>query len=106
MKEAVSLAGRFNCALAQGAAFAAKARQLAGNEAAHTEEACAVLAGVKAEEAAALCDRALAQVNRNSSSPYRKWRELVQTFLTTGNPLRGNSHGYEPVQPLVSTKPD
>lgn len=107
MQEAVLLAGRFDSALAQGAAFAAKARQLAGNEAKHTEEACAVLAGTKAEEAAALCDRALAQVNRNSSSPYREWRELVQNyFSSTRNPLRGNSHETESFQPLVSAKPD
>ena len=94
-------------ALAQGAAFAAKARQLAGNEAAHTEEACAVLAGINAEQAATLCDRALAQVNRNSSSPYQQWRELVQNYFSSSrNPLRGNSHDYELVQSLVSTKPD
>ena len=102
MEEAVSLAGRFDSALAQGAAFAAKARQLAGNEAAHTEEACAVLAGIKAEQAAALCDRALAQVNRNSSSPYQQWRELVQNYFSSSrNPLRGNSHDSELVQSLV-----
>jgi len=107
IEDAGSLAGRFDSALAQGAAFAAKARQLAGNETAHTEQACAILAGIKAEQAAALCDRALAQVNRNSSSPYREWRELVQNyFSSTRNPLRGNSHEYELVQPLVSTKPD
>lgn len=107
MKEAVLLAGRFDCALAQGASFAAKARQLAGNEVAHTEEACAILAGIKAEQAAALCDRALAEVNRNSSSPYREWRELVQNyFLSARNSLPENSHEYELIQPLVSTKPD
>lgn len=107
MKEGAFLAGRFACALAQGAAFAAKARQLAGNEVGHTEEACAVLAGINAEQAAALCDRALAQVNKNSSTPYREWRELVQNhFSTIRNPLRGNSHEHELVQPLVSTKSD
>jgi hypothetical protein len=107
IKEAMSLTGRFDCALAQGAAFAAKARQLAGNEAAHTEEACSVLAGIKAEQAAALCDRALAHVNRNASSPYREWRELVQNyFSSTPNQLRGNSHEYELVKPLVPTQPD
>lgn len=107
MKEAVSLAGRFDCALAQGAAFAAKARQLAGNQVMHTEEACAALAGIKAEQAAALCDRALAQVNRNSFSAYREWREWVQNyFSSTRNPLRGDSHEHELVQPLGSAKPD
>ena len=81
-QELVALAGPFNPALAQGAAFAAKARQLAGNQAAHTEQACAVLAGVNTEQAAAVCDRALPQVNRECSSPYQQWRELVQNYLT------------------------
>ena len=81
LQEFVSLAGRFDSALAQGAAFAAKARQLAGNPAAHTEQACAALAGVSAEQAAALCDRALAQISSDSSSPYQQWRELVQNYF-------------------------
>ncbi len=107
MEDAVSLAGRFACALAQGAAFAAKARQLAGNEAEHTKEACAVLAGIKAEQAAALCDRTRAQINIDSPSPYREWRELVQNyFSSTGSPPRGDSQEHELVQPLVSAKPD
>lgn len=107
LQELMSLAGRFDSALAQGTAFAAKARQLAGNEVAHTEQACAVLAGVKAEQAAALCDRALAQVNRDSSAPYQQWRELVQNYLLSmRNPLRGNSHEIEPFQSLVRTQPD
>ena len=80
-QELMALAGRCHSALAQGAAFAAKARQLAGNQAAHTEQACAVLAGVNAEQAAALCDRALVHVNRDCSSPYQQWRELVQNYL-------------------------
>jgi hypothetical protein len=107
LQELVSLAGRFNSALAQGAAFAAKARQLAGNGATHTEQACAVLAGVNAEQAAALCDRALIQVNRDSSSPYQQWRELVQNyFLSTRNTLRENSHETNPFQSLVSAQSD
>jgi hypothetical protein len=107
MEEAVSQVGDFGSALAQGAAFAAKARQLAGNGAAHTEQACAVLAGVNAQQAAALCDRALAQVNRNSSSPYQQWRELVQNYFSSSrNLLRRNAHDYEIFQPLVSAKPD
>jgi enediyne biosynthesis protein E3 len=107
LQELVSFAGRSYSALAQGAVFAAKARQLAGNEAAHTDQACGVLAGVKTEQAAGLCDLALAQVNRNSSSPYQQWRALVQSyFLSTRNPLRGNSHEIESFQSLVSAQPD
>jgi hypothetical protein len=81
LQELVSMSGRFVSALAQGTAFAAKARQLAGNEAAHTELACAALAGVTLEQAAALCDLALTQINRDSSSPYQQWRELVQNYF-------------------------
>ena len=107
MEEAVLLANGFDSALAQGAAFTAKARQLAGNVARHTEQACAVLAHMSAEGAAALCDRELAQLDRNSPSSYQQWRELVQNyFSSTRNPLRGNSHEAESFHSLVSTKPD
>jgi hypothetical protein len=81
LQEFVSGAGRFDSALAQGAAFAAKTRQLAGNQAAHTEQACAAFAGVTTEQAASLCDRALAQINTDSSSPYQQWRDLVQNYF-------------------------
>jgi enediyne biosynthesis protein E3 len=107
MEDAISLAGCFTSALAQGAAFAAKARQLAGNETPHTEQASAVLAGKNAEQAAMLCDRALAQVNRNSSSPYQQWRELVQDYFSTSrNSVRGNPNDSELVESLVSAQPD
>lgn len=92
-QELVTLAGRCHSALAQGAAFAAKARQLAGNQTAHTEQACAVLAGVNTEQAATLCDRALPQVNRECSSPYQQWREMVQNYLLSAqNPPQADSH--------------
>ena len=81
LQELLSAADRFDSDLAQGAAFAAKARQLAGNEAAHTEQACAAFAGVTTQQAATLCDRALTQVNTDSSSPYQQWRELVQNYF-------------------------
>jgi hypothetical protein len=107
VEEAGLLASGFESALAQGAAFAAKARQLAGNEARHTEQACAILAHMSAEGAAALCDRELALVDRNSPSPYQQWRELLQNYFSSArNPLRGHSHETESFQSLVSTKPD
>ena len=105
LQEFVSVAGRFDSALAQGAAFAAKARQLAGNKAGHTEEACAVLARMSTDEAASLCDRTLAEVERNSSSPYQQWRELVQNyFSSTRNPLQGNSLEIEPAVEVAQLK--
>jgi hypothetical protein len=105
LQDLIALAGHFDSALAQGAAFAAKARQLAGNEAAHTEQACAVLAGVSAEQAATVCDSTLAQINESSASPYQQWRELVQKYFSSSRNLpRKNSHDYESFQPLVSVK--
>jgi hypothetical protein len=70
-------------ALGQGAAFAAKARLRAGNSAAHTAAACAVLCGMSVESAAALCDETLARVDRLHSCPYQQWRELLQKSLAS-----------------------
>ena len=44
--------------VAQGAAFAAKARSRAGNPADHTDLACRIIGGVTAKEAAAITDHA------------------------------------------------
>jgi len=65
-------------ALAQGAAFAAKARQLAGNPAPHTDIACSVICQMPAEQAAALCDTAFARINPPHPCPYEDWRHLLQ----------------------------
>jgi hypothetical protein len=74
-------AGDYAPALAQGAAFAAKARLRAGNPVAHTDVACAVLCGMAPERAAALCDETLARVDRLQPCPYQQWRELLQKSL-------------------------
>jgi hypothetical protein len=75
-------AAGFEPHLAQGAAFAAKARQRAGNPARHTEAACRVLAGCSAAAAAAITDRALAALpdNENGRS-YELWRERIRGAL-------------------------
>jgi hypothetical protein len=69
--------------LAQGAAFAAKARQRAGNMASHTERACQVLCGMDAASAAAVTDVALE--NLASDEPdrpaYEVWRTRIQSRL-------------------------
>jgi len=70
-------AGLHTAALAQGAAFAATARQLAGNPVRHTEIACGILCGMTPEKAAALCDETLNQA-ANHPSPYQQWRRLLQ----------------------------
>lgn len=75
-------AGPFYPCLAQGAAFAAKARQRAGNPAPHTELACSLLCGCSAEEAAQVTDRALADLPTAETQPaYAIWRQRIQQFF-------------------------
>jgi hypothetical protein len=100
-------AGMHAPALAQGVAFAAKARQLAGNPQKHTDLACALLCGMCAEEAADLCDETFRQIDMLHPCPYRHWRELLQksfplklfssVLFSSQTFLRGNSH--EPIEP-------
>lgn len=72
--------------LAQGAAFAAKARQLAGNPVDHTEMACRILAGLPASQAAAITDEALKDLPVDSKQPaYEVWRERIRTRLGARN---------------------
>ena len=76
-------AGPYQPELAQGAAFAAKARQRAGNPAAHTERACRIVCGTTAEEAAALTDRALEDLPPDGEEPaFEIWRRRLQAHFT------------------------
>ena len=76
-------AGEFFPQLAQGAAFAAKARQRAGNTTAHTELAAKVFCGMSVEEAAHLTDAALENLPANASEPaYEIWRQRIQKNFT------------------------
>ncbi len=66
-------------ALAQGAAFAAKARQRAGNIVAQTDLACATFCRVPAEAAARVTDEALRELPPDGAQPsYEIWRQRVQ----------------------------
>jgi enediyne biosynthesis protein E3 len=86
--------GLHAAAFAQGAAFAAKARQLAGNPAPHTDMACSVICQMPAEQAAAVCDTAFARINPLHSCPYQDWRHLLQeSFISSFEiPNRGYSN--------------
>ena len=72
--------------LAQGAAFAAKARQRAGNPASHTTDACEILCGVSAQTAAAITDEALASaghpIQEQVQPAYEAWRRRIQDRFT------------------------
>ncbi|MCX7112688.1 MAG: DUF1702 family protein [Proteobacteria bacterium] len=77
------LSGGFLPQLAQGVAFAAKARQRAGNPAAHTELACAIVCGMSADNAAAVTDLALdgLRFGGDDMPAYESWRQKIQSLL-------------------------
>ena len=74
LRRLVELARPFRSDLAQGAAFAAKARLRAGNPVPHVERACAVLCERDAEGAAAATDRALVP----AAGSYERWRAEIR----------------------------
>jgi enediyne biosynthesis protein E3 len=77
-------AGRFRPQLAQGASFAAKARQRAGNPAAHTELACRVICEMSAEAAAKVTDVTLqAMAIENPVGDYEGWRQRIQASFAS-----------------------
>jgi len=78
-------AGPCRSALAQGAAFAAKARLRAGNLVPHAELACEVLCGRSAEAAAAVTDQCLADLPPDGDEPaYETWRRRIQARVDGG----------------------
>jgi hypothetical protein len=70
--------------LAQGAAFAAKARQRAGNPTLQTELACQTIWGLSADEAAAVCDEALSDLpaDRAGEPAFEVWRRRIQDVFS------------------------
>jgi hypothetical protein len=68
--------------LAQGAAFAAKARIHARNLVPHTDRACRVLCGVGAREAASVTESALAAAGTGGTAEdYGRWRREIRAGL-------------------------
>lgn len=77
-----SLAGRFGPELAQGACFAAKARERAGNPAPHTEAACVTWCGLSAVDAAHMTDDARrALPTDRAGESYETWRRRIQASV-------------------------
>jgi len=77
-----TLSGRFHPQLAQGATFAAKARQRAGNPAEHTCLATKILCDMNAAEAARLTDAALENLPADAAEPaYEIWRRRIQNHF-------------------------
>ena len=70
--------------LAQGSAFAAKARQRAGNPTAHTDLACTILCGVSASVAAQVTDLCLTDLPQ-SDAAFETWREHIRRHFAEQN---------------------
>ena len=65
--------------LAQGVAFAAKARERAGNPASQTLLACRLICGMPAEDVARLTDQALIDLPAEGAIPmYEMWRKRIE----------------------------
>jgi enediyne biosynthesis protein E3 len=73
-------AGPYRAHLAQGASFAAKARQLAGNPAEHTDQACRQFCGLDADAAARLSDKELIGLPADQAGlpTYEIWRSRIR----------------------------
>jgi hypothetical protein len=81
LRDLARIAKEYTSHVAQGAAFAAKARLLAGIATPHTEAACRAFCGVPAAQAASATDAALLSVG-GSSGPgerYERWRAEIRT---------------------------
>lgn len=75
-------ANSFRPQLAQGAAFAAKARQRAGNLTDYTNLATGALCSMSALDAARLCDQTLENLPANADPPaFEIWRRRIQNHF-------------------------
>lgn len=79
LKLLVDLSTSYHSHLAQGTAFAAKARLRANNPTNHTELACQIICNMNAVDAAALTDEALHDLTAQQQLPaYQIWRQRIQ----------------------------
>lgn len=75
--------------LAQGVAFACKARHLANLATNHTETASSIICGIPSEEAASLTDAALERISSGKEELYDLWRQEIQIIFMQ----EGGEHG-------------
>ncbi len=74
--------------VAQGAAFAIKARLAGGNATPHTELAGEILCGMPAPQAAACVDLALEGISvAGKATPYDAWRDRVRAMVAGAEPV-------------------
>lgn len=89
LRQLLERAGDHAGALAQGAAFAAAARCLAGNPTDHTDAACRVLCDRSATAAAVLVDEARAGLAPGGPGAYERWRCETRAGLAGGGARKG-----------------
>ncbi|MGH3829138.1 MAG: DUF1702 family protein [Pseudonocardiaceae bacterium] len=91
LERLVTLAGEHRAHLAQGCAFACKARCVSSVVPAHTEKAAAVLAGVTVGEAAAWTDQARTRLGPgpHTAGHYQQWRTEIRRLWSQ----RKGGHG-------------
>lgn len=83
--ELLERSGRYRSNVAQGIAFAAKARDLAGNITAATELACSLAWSRNARETAALVDDALERARGTAADVhYETWRHNIAAYCENG----------------------
>ncbi|MEE8576298.1 MAG: DUF1702 family protein [candidate division Zixibacteria bacterium] len=83
LKSLLESSGEYQPLLSQGAAFAAKARELANNMAEHTQLACEELCQMSANDAAALTDELLPEAKGDDAqNAFDLWCQRLQTKLT------------------------
>jgi hypothetical protein len=89
LRKLLAAADRYQPQLAQGAAFAAKARQRANNVTPYTEMAVGVLCDLSAAEAAQVTDTALENLPATGPEPaYEVWRCRIQSEFVPHRELR------------------
>jgi enediyne biosynthesis protein E3 len=81
-------AGLHRSSLAQGVAFAAEARERAGNPTEHTELACQVICGMSAAAAAAVTEETGRDLppDRPTEPAFEVWRRRIQDHFTQRSP--------------------
>ena len=94
-------AGQHGRHLAQGAAFAAKARQRAGNLTGYTDLATGILCGLSAVDAARLSDATLENLPADTSEPaYEIWRQRLQRHFQNRQKSSESLHDAPNALPL------
>lgn len=83
IKQLRELSGKYRINLAQGSAFASKARLRANNLTENTEVASQILSEMSAQQSALITDQTLIGLDFYSEIPaYEQWRQRIQLALT------------------------